>query len=452
MKQEFLKLMKCPYCDSNLYSDNIYIENDELIEGHIACECSKYPLLEGILILSASPLKDRLVQLVKKRRSKEAIGLALTSLGNITHNISKIAGFTGGSGRLFETFLWQFEKLNAKIFYRKYSNGIVRPFCDFLGKGNFDNYLRDRFSAESLWSLYPFIQMQKKYSGRVLDLSCGAGHSSFILSTNIKPEQLFCADYSFCNLFLAKNYMVRDATFLCIDANYPLPFIDGIFNSILMLDAFHSIQSRASLAREMERVISPQGLLLLLHEHSSRYRDFAYGHLLPPSGWARLFQRMPIKVLSEKSVVEDFILKDKLDLDRKYSASDLDTSMALTIVGSRDSSAFRIYRNLWRDILSKKSNLIINPIYSIKYNSDKMSLERNFPSDYFRREYPLTEKYLPEKCIIGANLAKAIRGRKLEMDYSNTSEKNLQDIEQLMKKFVIISVPSNYCGPKVYRI
>ncbi|MDD2754775.1 MAG: class I SAM-dependent methyltransferase [Methanothrix sp.] len=447
MKQEFLKLMKCPYCDSNLYSEKIYIENDELIEGHIACECSKYPLLEGILILSASPLKDRLVQLIKKRRSKEAIGLALTRFSNIADNLSKIAGFTGLGRRIFETFLWQFEKLNAKICYRKFSNGISRPFCDFLGKGDFDNYLKDRFSAESLWSLYPFIQVLNGHSGRLLDLSCGAGHSSFILSTNIKPEELFCADYSFRNLFLAKKYVVRDAAFLCIDANYPLPFLDGIFDCILMLDAFHSIQSRASLAREMERVISPQGLLLLLHEHSSLYRDFAYGHTLPPLGWSRLFKRLPVKVLPEKSVVEDFILKDKLDLGRNYSATNLNNSMALTILGSRDSSVFRIYKNSWSSILTNKYNLTINPIYSIEYESDYILLERNFPSDYFRREYPLTEKYLPEKCIIGSNLARAIKGRRLEIDYSNASEKDLHDIERLMKNFVIISVPSNYCGP-----
>jgi SAM-dependent methyltransferase len=447
LKQEFLEMMKCPYCDSNLYSDKIYIENDELIEGYIACECSKYPLLEGILILSASPLKDRLVQLVKKRRSKEAIGLALARVSNIACDISKIAGFTGLGGRIFETFLWQFEKLNAKICYRKFSNGISRSFCDFLGNGNFDNYLKDRFSAESLWSLYPFIQVINGHSGRILDLSCGAGHSSFILSTNIKPEQLFCADYSFRNLFLAKKYVVRDAAFLCIDANYPLPFLDGIFDCILMLDAFHSIQSRASLAGEMERVISPQGLLLLLHEHSSLYRNFAYGHPLSPLGWSHLFKRLPVKVLSEKSVVEDFILKDELDLDRKYSPTDLNNSMALAILGSRDSSVFRIYRNLWSSIIINKYNLIINPIYSSEYESDKILLERNFPSDYFRREYPLTEKYLPEKCIISSNLAKAIKGRNLEIDYSNASEKDLQEIERLMKSFVIISVPSNYCGP-----
>lgn len=446
MKQEILKLMKCPYCDSNLYPEEIYIEKDELIEGQIACECSKYPILDGILLLSSSPLKHRLVQLIRKRRSKEAIGLALTNFNNDTSSIAKIAGFTGVGGRIFETFVWQIEKLDAKICQRKYSMGIVRPFCDFLGKGNFDNYLKDRFSAESLWSLYPFIQMLEASGGRILDLSCGAGHSSYILSTYIKPIQLFCADYSFRNLFLAKNYIVKDATFLCIDANYPLPFKDGIFSSLLMLDAFHSIQSRASLAREMERVISSQGLLLLLHEHSSLYRDFAYGHPLPPSGWARLFQRLPVKVLSEKTVVEDFILRDRLDLDKKYSAADLNTSMALAIVGSWDPSVLRIYRNLWSNILINKRNLIINPIYSIKYDSATILLKRKFPSEYFRREYPLTEKYLPEKCILSSKLAKSIRGRILEMDYSNALEKDLREIEQLMKNFVIISVPSNYCG------
>jgi hypothetical protein len=215
-----------------------------------------------------------------------------------------------------------------------------------------------------------------------------------------------------------------------------------------MLDAFHSIPSRASLAREMERVVSPQGLLLLLHEHSSLYRDYAYGHLLPPSGWARLFQHLPVRVLSEKSVVEDFLSNDLLDLKRESSTADLNCSMALTIVGCMDSSTFRIYRNLWKDALNNKNNLIINPIYSIKHVSGKLIIKLNYPSDYFRREYPLTEKYLPEQCQISSNLAAAFKGRFLDMDYSRATETERMEIDDLMKKFVIISAPKDYCCPK----
>jgi SAM-dependent methyltransferase len=444
MREEVLELMKCPYCDCRLYTENIFAENDELIEGCIACECSRYPLLEGILILSASSLKDRLVQLIEKKRFREAIGLALNGFNNKS-NFSKIAEFMSRNRRLFGRLLWQFEKLNAKICYRNYSNGQSRPFCDLLGKSNFDNYLKDRFSAESLWSLYPFIHMLKGFDERVLDLSCGAGHGSFILSENIKPKELFCADYDFRNLSFARNYMAKGADYFCIDANYPLPFADGIFSCVHMLDAFHSILSRASLAREMERVISQQGLLLLLHEHSSLYRDYAYGHPMSPSGWARLFQRLPVRVLSEKSVVMDFLSNDMLDLQRESTPEELNCSMAFAIVGCGDSSAFRIYRHLWKDILNNKNNLIINPIYSIENISGKLILKLKYPSDYFRREYPLTEKYLPEQCLISSNLAEAFKGRFLHMDYSIASKRERMEIDDLMKKFVIINVPRKYC-------
>ncbi|MDD4650653.1 MAG: class I SAM-dependent methyltransferase [Methanothrix sp.] len=400
--------------------------------------------MEGILILSACSLKDRLIQLIERRRSQEAIGLALTYFNN-KPDFRRIAGLMGQNSGLFGRLLWQFEKLNARICYRKYSDGLNRPFCDILGKSNFDNYLKDRFSAESLWSLYPFIQMLKGYQERVLDLSCGAGHSSFILSANIKPKHLFCADYNFRNLSFARNYMAKEADYFCIDASYPLPFADGIFSSVLMMDAFHSIPSRASLAKEMERVVSPQGLLLLLHEHSSLYRHYAYGHLLPPSGWARLFQRLPVRVLSEKSVVEDFLSNDLLDLKRESSPADLNRSMALTIVGCRDSSAFRIYRDLWKDILNNKNKLIINPIYNIKQVSGKLILKIKYPSDYFRLEYPLTEKYLPEQCQISSDLAEAFKGRFLNIDYSIAPNIVQTEIDYLMKKFVIISVPKKYC-------
>ena len=34
----------------------------------------------------------------------------------------------------------------------------------------------------------------------------------------------------------------------------------------------------------------------------------------------------------------------------------------------------------------------------MKEEGDKIVLEREFPSEFFRKEYPLTEKYLPERC------------------------------------------------------
>ena len=105
------------------------------------------------------------------------------------------------------------------------------------------------------------------------------------------------------------------------------------------------------------------------------------------------------------------------------------------MIGGVDSDCFD---ELWEDILEikVKENLIINSIYKMKEEGDKILLERVFPSEFFRMEYPLTEKYLPEKCEINK---KFVKGRSVRISGSDEIE-----IEDLMRKFVVINVPEKY--------
>ena len=72
----------------------------------------------------------------------------------------------------------------------------------------------------------------------------------------------------------------------------------------------------------------------------------------------------------------------------------------------------------------------------MKEKGNKILLERNFPSESFRTEYPLTGKYLPERCEIEKRF---VNGRSVCVSTENKTE-----IENLMRKFVIINVPENY--------
>lgn len=446
MKLESLKLMKCPYCGADFNPGEIYREKDgEIIDGYITCECNEFPILEGILILKVSPLNKYLVKFLRDGNVNEAMELSLENFGERVCEVNSFLRSRGICGQALGAVLSGVVKIKAKRRYKRYSDENL-SFHSLLGKGESDIYLKNRFSAETFWSLYPLIPLLKENRERVLDLSCGTGHSSFALSTYVKPQQLVCADYAFSHLYLTKKYFAKDATFICLDANYSLPFKDGIFSSLLMLDAFHYIQGRASLAREMERVISPQqGLLLLLHLHNSLNYNLGAGQPLPPAGWANSFQQLPVKLLPEKNVVEDFILENKLDLTKEYSEADLNSSNALTIIGTRDKSVLHTHQEVWNNLLGNKSNLIINPIYSMERKLDRVILRRKFPSESFRKEYPLTERYLPEVCTINGKVAEAVNGRTLDTASTEFSERDLFHIEDLMRKFVVINAPQNYC-------
>jgi len=436
--------MKCPYCGSDFAVGDIYQEKEgEVISGFVRCECSEFVIVEGILNLKIGHLNNYLIKFLKEAKPKEAVRL---SLGYYAEDICRIANFLesrGLFGQALGKILLGLVKARQERAYRKYLDKNLSLY-NLLGYTSFETYLKHRFSADTFWSLYPFIPIMKENKERILDLGCGGGHASFVISTYIEPKQLVCADSIFSNLYLAKKYSAKGAEFICLDANYPLPFKDGTFTLVFMLDVFHYVPGRASLASEMERVILPHGLLLLLHLHNSLNHNPATGNPLSPSGWVNLFQQLPVKVLPERNLIEDFILRNRLDIAKEYTDVELNYSNALYLVGTKDRSLFRVYEEVAAAFLSNKSHLIINPIYRIKRKRDKLILQRKFPSRSFGEEYPLTERYLPEEHTIEGKLLQIVEGSSLNLASTEVSEKDLLHIEDLMRKFIVINVPKDY--------
>jgi SAM-dependent methyltransferase/uncharacterized protein YbaR (Trm112 family) len=434
MKQELLELMKCPYCGADFEIEDIYSESEgELTNGCIKCECDIYPILEGILIIKNTPTKKHIINYLKKKEIKKAIALPFgPGVNDICRAVDIIE--PNPCGKIFRKSSLGFVNHFSKKRYRRYSN-INLSFCDVLGNGPSDVYFKHRFSSQTFWSIYPFISLLRKKRKRILDVCCGAGHVSFVISKYVNPDELICVDGDFKSLYLAKKYF-SNAEFINIDANYQLPFKDDIFSSVLMMDAFHYVDARALLAKEFERVLSKEGMLLLLHLHNALVGNVAAGKPLSPSTWKGLFD-INVMALPEKSIVEDFILRDRLDLSKKYSKEELNLSDAILIMAGVDLDCFD---EIWKEILKtkkSKENLIINPIYKqMKEEGDKILLERDFPSEFFRKEYPLTEKLLPVKCEISK---KFVNGRSVCVSDSDEME-----IENLMRKFVVINVPENY--------
>lgn len=439
MKINCLDLMNCPYCGTEFSIGDIFErKRDEIVSGYIKCGCSEFPVIEGILNLKIGSLTEYIIRLLKKGEVKKALGI---SLWKYSEGIFTIVNILPKS---LQRILLAYTETVSKYIYRKYLKET--SFYNFLGKKTSESniYLKHRFSAETLWAVYPFLPLLKNRE-RILDIGCGTGHASFIISNHAKPKEQFCVDYAFRNLYLAKKYFVENAELICLDANYPLPFRSNTFDTIFMLDAFHYVNSRASLAREMERLLLYQGLLLLPHLHNSLSHDpSADGSPLSPRNWVSLFQELPAKALPERSVMENFLLENKLDLLKEYSEDELNTSGAIIIIAIKDRSLFKIYRGLETELLKHKDNLIINPIYSFSHRGQQIVLRRCFPSESFRREFPIAETYLPAEYVIDERINKIMEGRALNLTLATLSEEDLHYVEHLMMKFIILNVPKNY--------
>ena len=142
----------------------------------------------------------------------------------------------------------------------------------------------------------------------------------------------------------------------------------NILSAVFNLDAFHYIRARTLLAREMERLLLPQGVLLLLHVHNSLVsNDPAIdGIPLTPLNWVRLFQQIPVRAFPEKSLTTDSIQNNRLDLLKEYAEAELNADSAVRLVGTADKVLIKIYEEINDELLMHKDNLIVNPLYRIE--------------------------------------------------------------------------------------
>ena len=159
--------------------------------------------------------------------------------------------------------------------------------------------------------------------------------------------------------------------------------------------------------------------------------NVAAGIPINPSNLKNLFKDSSIKILPEEKIIQDFIHNSRLNLIEDYADEDL-TSSNLILIKSPYAEEFS---ELWDKINPRENNLIINPIYKIRSkNENKILLELEFPSEYFRREYPITESFLVHD---------------YELDLNNLDSAL---IGNLIHKFILINVPKKYIDNNLYKI
>jgi SAM-dependent methyltransferase len=121
--------------------------------------------------------------------------------------------------------------------------------------------------------------------GRLIDLGCG----KVPLYATYHPyvDEVVCVDWE--NSLHKNPHLDRE-----VNLNEPLPFADGEFDSIILSDVLEHVAAPESLFREMTRILSPGGRILLnvpflygIHEEPHdyyRYTEHALRRFVETSG------------------------------------------------------------------------------------------------------------------------------------------------------------------------
>jgi ubiquinone/menaquinone biosynthesis C-methylase UbiE len=100
---------------------------------------------------------------------------------------------------------------------------------------------------------------------RVLDVGCGTGRTLMQLGSAHPEHKYFGVDLSPYYIDRARELLARRDVSLLVDNAESLPLKDASFDAVLSVFLFHELPTRArrNVLREMRRVLSPGGLLVL---------------------------------------------------------------------------------------------------------------------------------------------------------------------------------------------
>ena len=356
--------------------------------GALRCGCAFYPVVEGIPIVTAWA-KNRTFRL------EEVLARHLPPVEGLAAKIAR--RLFPGTGRIYDAV-----------------SNREATFLDLaatLGRTNDLDYFRYRFSDLSYLSTAALLTPLPQ--GPVLDLGCGAGHLVSALSKRIPRALIVGLDISFTLVYLAKRFLAPSALFVCADASQPLPFRDGAFEAALCSDTFNYLPDRAAAAKELMRTV--RGPLLLSRLADPSFQARGGQAPLEPSAYLEMFAARGPRLHRDRDLLHAFLKRRVLDL----TAAEVSPSDVMTLTAG-------VEPKVWPGADYFVSGTELNPIYDVQEEGGSLRLKRKFISDRYAEVYRGVDEFLPETLTV-------------------TREQVASRDPDLVRKFVLLDLPPNYC-------
>lgn len=438
MRRNFLAAFHCPYSGLPLsLSMDLDGDGEEVNYGIVSTEAMDFPIVEGILRLHVDEYREPIVRHVREGRRSQALAVALdrgpfggraSAAINFACSLAFRTGFNSTGERL---------KTLKRKRARVLSNSDA-TFAEIAEKlSPYSNYSHQmcRFTMPGFLSTFALTHLVR-LDRWVLCFACGTGHEPFLISRLWPNAKIVCADYSFCALYMAKRYFAPEASYVCLDGDYLLPFASGQFSTIFSSDTLPVLDSKLNLAQEFRRVGDGRAVTLLPHMHNRLVSPFAKS--LTPRGYRQLFRDLEIRIMPDDKVVRDYFFDDMIDFTGDWSDEELAAcGQHLSIIASRDSSAFVKSENLWEQRMRSICHPCINPAYRITGRAGEWELRRQAGDFYVQRVSETDKVCLPDTCTVSARSVDSLG--LIELQRTDPSQ-----FTRLVRSLVVLDLPERF--------
>jgi len=441
---ELIAQLHCPYCGDRLAVEQLATERETGdAYGTMRCACHRYPIVSGIPILRQHPgftgVADPTVARIDRGDLAGALEEAVFSASPIPPERIRPTGirrvFTRWTGHPAEVASREAVKLTD-----------LRTALNAYRPTAYADYLYYRHANVSFLAAVPLLLLlgdlvtPSRPRPVILDLNCGVGHATFLVSSLFPAASVIATDHDFVNLFLAKRFFARSAVFICLDAEFPLPFDSHGLDAVVCLDGLHYIRSKRALVAELDRSVAPDGIWLFPHLHNANQPNVAAGIPLAPSAYRDCFDFLPSRLLVETQVLRGFVNTGTGDFAEGPTDAALDSAPTLSLVASRRSHVLARREDLVERLVAIRTGLGLNPIYREDGRRDgKAHLHMRWPSRQLEDECVAVKEVLPERVAVNASLLDRVRAGDID-------GKDADAIASLSRTFVFVHLPGAYAA------
>lgn len=436
MKRDLLPHLHCPFTGSPLTIVKCHEEHaGDIVCGMVASAAGEFPIIDRILRLQADELREPIVKALRAGEVGHARRLALDwpSGGRWT---AAIAFILRAAARARATAVVR----QLAIFKRQLERVLSADasFCELverLGPNAWADWQKYRFSMSNFLPIYPLLALART-DRFVLDFGCGLGHSAFLLSRFVVPGRLVCVDNSFTALVLAQRYFVPNATAICLDGNYPLPFAERLFSTILCTDVIHFVTAKRTLVQEFARILAPNGIVVAAHLHNG-LSPVVSGSALTPRAYSALFAEagLEYRLVPDRELIEAFLQDRALDLAHPRANDIVDNATeGLSLIASLDPTVFARYESLADKFVGRLHRPRINPIYHVTRDGNQWLLAKLMSAAYRNNLQSPMPDYVADNYRLKVD----------DMVDETVTGMSRQRLSELVRGFVVVEAPEHY--------
>jgi SAM-dependent methyltransferase len=449
MNKYLFDALRCPFCSGKFAFRKGDLQSEYAV---LTCYCERYPVVAGIPIIRKGVLGARgetaqtLTELIESGKNQDAL-LAMT-LPNPpsaelapgwskrlprVKGIGRIKSFFGGLARPYWT------KVGKEFLIAGPQGRTAKDYFDFhfLRPGRTIeeyHYYINRFGQPRHLVALSLMTLIEHPNKPLLDFGCGFGHLTRHLPSRVGYQPIIGADRQFIRLYVAKNFLAPEVTYVCCDGDASLPFRSNFFSFVYSSDTLYMVSNKVVCSREIQRVLENDGLIIVAGIRNGLVEPEKFPGAIPYFTYGELFDDLPHRVLANSEIVKRYTKKLGPVLARSSDKQVLDHEPWFSIVATKREELL-IDRGLFVDWPHAEGPLELNPLYQpVHKNLAGETLYRHtFPSSWYEQEDGDCRKYEPESVLISSEILRDL-----------SSGKRTDDMEDLIARCVIIGVPDRF--------